>query len=81
MSKLKIIYCGLLEKLKVLATQDNIEAPDQMQIGRVTSKPCTSLVKIVLQLYAIKQGLLKWKLKKECLFAAQSFQILSSVFM
>ena len=38
MSKLKIIYCGLLEKLKVLATHDNIEAPDQMQIGRELSK-------------------------------------------
>ena len=37
-NKLKIIYCGLLEKLKVLATHDNIEAPDQMQIGRESSK-------------------------------------------
>ena len=38
MNKLKIIYCGLLERLKVLATQDNVEAPDQMQIGRESSK-------------------------------------------
>ena len=37
-NKLKIIYCGLLKKLKVLATQDNIAASDQMQIGRELSK-------------------------------------------